>query len=173
MRKTACSRAATSRRTVRKDVLALVGGITMTESVRNNRSILVTGSSRGIGRAIAERLAASGFRLVLHCRDNLAAAEEVRAAIVNAGGPGAAHSSLRHRRTVRTAPRRSPQDICGPWRVLSAWSATPGIARDSAFPALTDEDWDTVLRTNLGRLLQRAASSDHAHDPARRRRRAS
>ena len=59
----------------------------MTEGAKNNRSILVTGSSRGIGRAIAERLASSGFQVILHCRENLAAAEETRAAIVAAGGP--------------------------------------------------------------------------------------
>jgi 3-oxoacyl-[acyl-carrier protein] reductase len=56
------------------------------ESDKMIRSILVTGSSRGIGRAIAERLATSGFQLVLHCRDNLAAADAARAAIVSAGG---------------------------------------------------------------------------------------
>jgi len=117
------------------------------DSAGNNRSILVTGSSRGIGRAIAERLAASGFQLVLHCRDNLAAAEEVRIAIVNAGG---------------LAPRILRFDIANRADCAAAITAditahgayfgvvcNAGLARDGAFPALTDEDWDTVLRTNL------------------------
>jgi 3-oxoacyl-[acyl-carrier protein] reductase len=118
----------------------------MTEAA-TRRSILVTGSSRGIGRAIAERLAASGFQLVLHCRDNLAAAEEVRAAIVNAGG---------------VAPRVLRFDVANRADCAEAITAditahgayfgvvcNAGLARDGAFPALTDEDWDTVLRTNL------------------------
>jgi len=118
----------------------------MTEGA-TSRSILVTGSSRGIGRAIAERLAVSGFQLVLHCRENLAAAEEVRAAIVNAGG---------------VAPRVLRFDVANRAECAAAITAditahgayfgvvcNAGLARDGAFPALTDEDWDTVLRTNL------------------------
>ena len=118
----------------------------MTEGA-TSRSILVTGSSRGIGRAIAERLAVSGFQLVLHCRDNFVAAEEVRAAIVNAGG---------------LAPRVLRFDVANRAECAAAITAditahgayfgvvcNAGLARDGAFPALTDEDWDTVLRTNL------------------------
>jgi len=119
----------------------------MTDSAKDQRSILVTGSSRGIGRAIAERLAASGFQLALHCRDNLVAAEEVRAAIVAAGGP---------------PPRILSFDVANRADCAAAIAAditvhgayfgvvcNAGLARDGAFPALTDEDWDTVLRTNL------------------------
>ena len=50
------------------------------------RSVLVTGSSRGIGAAIATQLAASGFEVVLHCRSQWDAAEAVRSAIESAGG---------------------------------------------------------------------------------------
>ena len=119
----------------------------MTEKVLTNRSILVTGSSRGIGRAIAERLAASGFQLVLHCRDNLAAVEEVRAAIVNAGGlmPRILRFDTANRADCAAA-------IEGDITAHGAYFGVvcnAGVARDGAFPALTDEDWDTVLRTNL------------------------
>jgi len=122
----------------------------MTESApntRNSRSVLVTGSSRGIGRAIAERLAASGFQLVLHYRENVAAAEAARKAIVDAGG---------------LAPRILCFDIANRESCAAAISAditahgayygvvcNAGVARDGAFPALTDEDWESVLRTNL------------------------
>jgi 3-oxoacyl-[acyl-carrier protein] reductase len=119
----------------------------MTESVLTNRSILVTGSSRGIGRAIAERLAASGFQLVLHCRDNLAAVEEVRAAIVNAGGllPRILRFDTANRADCAAAIEA---DITAHGAYFGV-VCNAGVARDGAFPALTDEDWDTVLRTNL------------------------
>jgi 3-oxoacyl-[acyl-carrier protein] reductase len=110
-------------------------------------SILVTGSSRGIGRAIAEKLAASGYPLVLHCRDNLAAAEAVRNGIAAAG---------------HALPRILRFDIADRAGCAAAISAdieahgayygivcNAGLARDGAFPALSDEDWDAVLRTNL------------------------
>jgi len=50
------------------------------------KSVLVTGSSRGIGRAIAERLAAGGYQVIVHCREQRAAADDVCRAIAAAGG---------------------------------------------------------------------------------------
>ena len=112
------------------------------------RSILVTGSSRGIGRAIAERLAGSGFQVVVHCRDNVAAAEEVRAAITQANA-GAAPRLLRFDIADRAA---SAQAINADMEAHGAYYGVvcnAGLARDGAFPALEDEDWDAVMRTNL------------------------
>jgi 3-oxoacyl-[acyl-carrier protein] reductase len=119
----------------------------MTDSANTNRSILVTGSSRGIGRAIAERLAASGFQLVLHCRDNLGAAEEVRAVIVNAGGlaPRVLRFDIANRADCAAA---IAADITAHGAYFGV-VCNAGVARDGAFPAHTDEDGDTVLRTNL------------------------
>ena len=119
----------------------------MTESAKNNRSILVTGSSRGIGRAIAERLASSGFQLILHCRENLAAAEETRAAIVDAGGlnPRILRFDIADRAGCAAAITADITAHGAYYGVV----CNAGVARDGAFPALTDEDWDTVLRTNL------------------------
>lgn len=115
------------------------------------RSILVTGSSRGIGRAIALKLASGGFQVVVHCRGNRAAAEETCAAIAEleaqAGAP---------------APRLLTFDIADRAACAEAILAdieahgayygvvcNAGLARDGAFPALEDEDWDVVMRTNL------------------------
>jgi 3-oxoacyl-[acyl-carrier protein] reductase len=119
----------------------------MTESAKTGRSVLVTGSSRGIGRAIAERLAASGFVVVLHYRDNLAAAEETRSAIVNAGGqpPRILRFDISDREACAVA---IAADIAAHGAYYGV-VCNAGVARDGAFPALTDEDWDTVLRTNL------------------------
>ena len=119
----------------------------MTEGAKNNRSILVTGSSRGIGRAIAERLASSGFQVILHCRENLAAAEETRATIVAAGGlnPRILRFDIADRAGCAAAITADISAHGAYYGVV----CNAGVARDGAFPALTDEDWDTVLRTNL------------------------
>ena len=111
------------------------------------RSVLVTGSSRGIGRAIAERLAASGYRVIVHCRANVAAAEEVCAAIRQAGAPEP--RLLRFDLADRAA---CAQAITSDNEANGAYYGVvcnAGLARDGAFPALEDEDWDAVMRTNL------------------------
>lgn len=112
------------------------------------RSILVTGSSRGIGRAIALRLASSGFQVVLHCRGNLAAAEETRAAIAAAGGTGTQRIlqfDIADRAACAAAITADMEAHGAYYGVV----CNAGLARDGAFPALEDEDWDAVLRTNL------------------------
>jgi 3-oxoacyl-[acyl-carrier protein] reductase len=119
----------------------------MTGNAGIERSILVTGSSRGIGRAIATRLAASGFRVILHCRQNLAAADEVRAAIVDAGGspPRILRFDIANRADCAAA---ITADIAAHGAYFGV-VCNAGVSRDGAFPALTDEDWDVVMRTNL------------------------
>lgn len=52
----------------------------------NGKTALVTGSSRGIGRAIARRLARDGYRIVIHCAQNREKADTLRAAIEAEGG---------------------------------------------------------------------------------------
>jgi 3-oxoacyl-[acyl-carrier protein] reductase len=111
------------------------------------RSILVTGSSRGIGRAIAERLAASGYQVIVHCRGNMAGAQEVCAAIV------AANRLPPRLLCFDTSDRAACHDaIAADIETHGAYYGVvcnAGIARDGAFPALSHEDWDAVLRTNL------------------------
>ncbi|MCW9717215.1 MULTISPECIES: 3-oxoacyl-ACP reductase FabG [unclassified Avibacterium] len=109
-------------------------------------SVLITGSSRGIGKAIALQLAQSGFDIVLHCRSRLTEAETV-AEQIRAMGRNARILQFDVSDRDNTA-RKLLADVeqFGAYYgvVLNA-----GLTRDNAFPALTDEDWDTVLRTNL------------------------
>ena len=110
------------------------------------RRALVTGSSRGLGRAIALELAAGGFAVTVHCRRSVGAAEELVGLIRGTGG---AASLLAFDVADRAACRAAlDHDLAehGPYYgvVLSA-----GITRDKPFVGLTDDDWDDVLRTNL------------------------
>lgn len=111
------------------------------------RTILVTGASKGIGRAIAERLAGDGFSIVVHYGRDLSGAEATLAAIQGRGGSGRPMTFDLKDRDGTRATLEADMAAHGPyWGVV----LNAGIARDAAFPAMTDQEWDDVVETDLG-----------------------
>ncbi|QVM96471.1 3-oxoacyl-ACP reductase FabG [Pseudomonas sp. SORT22] len=109
-------------------------------------TILVTGSSRGIGRAIALRLAHAGFDLVLHCRNGRSEADAVAAEV---RGLGQQARVLQFDVADRAACAAILTDDVETHGAYYGVVCNAGLTRDGAFPALTEDDWDQVLRTNL------------------------
>ncbi len=110
------------------------------------RTILVTGASKGIGRAIAVSLAGGGFHVVVHYGGDRAGAEATLAAVRAAGSDGRLISFDIADRSQCLAALEAELAVHGAYygAVLNA-----GITRDNAFPAMADSDWDAVLGTNL------------------------
>jgi 3-oxoacyl-[acyl-carrier protein] reductase len=108
--------------------------------------VLVTGGSRGIGRAIASLLAADGFEVVINYRSRKAKAEEARAAIAATGG----RAELL---PFDVANRKEAGEVLGA-DIATAGAyygvvCNAGIHADATFPGMSGESWDAVLRTNL------------------------
>lgn len=110
------------------------------------KKILVTGASGGIGRAIATQLAADGFDILVHCGQNVEAGERTVAEIAGAGGTARLiQFDISDREQCRVSLEREITDHGAFYgAVLNA-----GITRDTAFPAMTDDEWDSVIHTNL------------------------
>jgi 3-oxoacyl-[acyl-carrier protein] reductase len=106
------------------------------------KSALVTGSTRGIGRAIAEALSRSGARVAVVGRD-LARAEAAAAAIGNNAKGFAADVS------DTTAVTKLVADVEGAFGSIDILVNNAGITRDNLVMRLKDEDWDAVIDANL------------------------
>lgn len=109
-------------------------------------TVLVTGSSRGIGRAIALRLARDGHDIVLHCRSQREQADAAAAEIQALGcSARVLQFDVADREAAATALLADVEAHGCYYGVV----CNAGIARDGAFPALSGEDWDAVIHTNL------------------------
>jgi 3-oxoacyl-[acyl-carrier protein] reductase len=106
------------------------------------KNALVTGSTRGIGRAIAETLSGSGARVAVVGRD-LARAEEAAAAVGNDAKGFAADVS------DTAAVAKLVGDVEGAFGSIDILVNNAGITRDNLVMRLKDEDWDAVIDANL------------------------
>ena len=110
------------------------------------QSILITGSNRGIGKAIAMALAADGYDIVVHCRNRRDEAEAVAEQIRALGRQARVlQFDVADRAQSRAAPNADIEQHGAYYGVV----LNAGLTRDNAFPAFEDDDWDSVLRTNL------------------------
>jgi 3-oxoacyl-[acyl-carrier protein] reductase len=114
--------------------------------VLTDRVAVVTGGSRGIGRAIALRLAACGARVVVNYQANAAAAEQVVAEIEAGGGQACAVQADVVDAAQAAALIAAATEAFGAVDILVN---NAGITRDNLLMRMSEDDWAAVLHTNL------------------------
>ena len=110
------------------------------------KTVLVTGSSRGIGKAIALYLAAKGYNIVVHCRSRRKDANAVVEEITSMGQTARVlQFDLSDRAQCAEQLIKDVENNGAYYGVV----CNAGISADNAFPALTEGEWDSVIDTNL------------------------
>lgn len=113
-----------------------------------NKYALVTGGSRGIGRAVCVKLAQMGYGVLVTYKGNKDAAEETVQQVKAAGSDGEAIS-------FDVANRDEVKSVLGGWmennkdKVIEVLVNNAGVRMDTLLPMMSDEQWDTVLNTSL------------------------
>ena len=110
------------------------------------KTAIVTGASRGIGRAIAIELAREGTRVAVNYQNNEAKAQEVAAEIAKLGG---AAMLVKANLANSGEARAMIKHVAEEFRHLDILVNNAGITRDSMLRKMTDENWQEVIQTNL------------------------
>ena len=111
-----------------------------------SKTVLITGASRGIGRETALYLAQSGYDLVLHCNKNVQKLEDLRKEIEKFGiNTRTLQFDISNREECKT----KLLDDIEKNGIYYGVVLNAGIAKDNPFPAMEDEEWDSVINTNL------------------------
>ena len=111
-----------------------------------SESVLITGSSRGIGKAIALEVSKSGYQIVVHYLYRQEEAEAVVETISSSGGKARLlQFDISNREESKGVLEKDIANHGAYYGVV----CNAGISRDSAFPAMTGIQWDEVIHTNL------------------------
>ena len=112
----------------------------------DGKTALVTGASRGIGRAVALCLAAEGARVAINYAGNVKAAEEVKASVEAAGGTAIlCQADIADSAAVEAMVA----DVVKEFGAIDILVNNAGITRDTLLMRMKDEDFAKVLDTNL------------------------
>jgi 3-oxoacyl-[acyl-carrier protein] reductase len=112
----------------------------------DGKSVLVTGGTRGIGRAIVEAIAAAGARVAFTYRASAETAEGLRARLVEAGGEAMA---IQGDAADFQSAQETVQQVLDAYGSVDVVVNNAGVTRDNLLIRMSEEDWDQVIGTNL------------------------
>jgi 3-oxoacyl-[acyl-carrier protein] reductase len=112
----------------------------------SEKRVLITGASRGIGRAIALAVSQAGYQVTAHYRQGKEAAQSLEKEILTAGGQiELIQFDVSNREECRQKLEKWTNENGAFYGIIS----NAGVCADNSFPALSADDWDIVLRTDL------------------------
>jgi len=114
--------------------------------MNENQVALVTGGSRGIGRAIAVELAEAGYLVVITYKSNDRAAEDTLELIRAKGGRG---EKLRFDVADSVEAAKQMDELIARYKNISVLVNNAGVSADSLFMLMSEDDWDKVIQTTL------------------------
>lgn len=114
--------------------------------MNEDKKVLVTGASGGIGRACAVEAAKAGYYVICHYNGSKTRAEETLSQIEAAGGKG---ELIQFNISDRDDCKTKLEEMTAKHGVLWGIINNAGITRDNTFVGLTGEEWDAVIHTNL------------------------
>ena len=113
-----------------------------------NKTVLITGASKGIGKAISSKLAAEGYDLALHCKSSIGELKSLADSLQKEFNTNS--YLLQFDISDRVASQDALEDYLAKAGAPYGVVCNAGITADNAFPAMLGEEWDSVIDTNLG-----------------------
>ena len=114
-----------------------------------NRTVLITGASRGIGKAIVHALADAGAMTAFTYRTSSSAAEEIVSDLASRGQKARAYQSDA---TSFQSATEVVESVVKEWGKLDILVNNAGITKDTLLVRMSEEDWDTVISREFGRI---------------------